>query len=73
MKYGASDIMNSDTKGIDYNCGENKLYREGKDFDTQAKTSSLIEDVPKKQTKTTVDPSVMKMADDYSLYNTSGK
>lgn len=73
MKYSASDIMNSDQKGIDYNCGENNLYREGKDFDTVAKTDVLIEDMPKKQTKTTVDASVMKLADDNSLYNESGK
>ena len=69
MKYGASDIMGSDKKGIDYNCGENNLYREGMDFDTVAKTDSLIEAMPKKQTKTTVDPAVMRMADDDSLYS----
>lgn len=67
------DIMNADKYGIDYNCGENNLYREGKDFDTVAKTDSLIEAMPKKQTKTTVDASVMKLAEDYSLYNESGK
>ena len=49
MKYGASDIMGSDKKGIDYNCGENNLYREGMDFDTVAKTDTLIEAMPKKQ------------------------
>jgi len=73
MKYDASAIMMSDKKGIDYNCGENNLYREGKDFDTVAKTESLIEAMPKKQSKTTVDPSVMSMAGDNSLYNDSGK
>jgi hypothetical protein len=40
------------------------LYREGLEFDTRAKTGVLTEDMPKKQTKTTVDPSVMKMAED---------
>jgi hypothetical protein len=69
MKYSEADIMNADKKGIDYNCGENNLYREKADFDTVAKTDSLIEAMPKKQTKTTVDPSVMKMADDTSLYS----
>jgi len=69
MKYGSSDIMMSDKKGINDNCGENMLVREGMDFDTVAKTDSLIEAMPKKQTKTTVDPSVMRMADDNSLYS----
>jgi hypothetical protein len=69
MKYSEADIMNADKKGIDYNCGENNLYREGMDFDTVAKTDSLIEAMPKKQTKTAVDPAVMRMADDTSLYS----
>lgn len=53
MKYSEADILNSDKKGIDYNCGENNLYREGMEFDTVAKTDVLIEDMPKKQTKPT--------------------
>jgi len=73
MKYDASKIMMSDKKGVDESCGENNLYREGMDFDTVAKTDVLTEDMPKKQTKTTVDASVMAMADDNSLYNESGK
>jgi len=63
------DIMQADTYGIDYNCGENNLVREGLEFDTVAKTDVLTEDMPKKQTKTTVDPAVMRMADDTSLYS----
>lgn len=47
MKYGPSDIMGADKKGIDYNCGENNLYREAADFDTVAKTDVLIESAPK--------------------------
>lgn len=73
MQYSASDIMNSDKKGINDNCGENSLVREGLEFDTVAKTDVLTEDMPKQQTKTTVDASVMKLADDTSLYNESGK
>ena len=69
MKYDASKIMMSDKKGINDYCGENDLVREGMDFDTVAKTDSLIEAMPKKQTKTTVDPAVMRMADDDSLYS----
>ena len=44
--------------------GESKLYREGLEFDTRAKTDVLTEDMPKKQTKTAVDASVMKMAEE---------
>jgi hypothetical protein len=73
MKYSASDIMMSDKKGIDYNCGENNLFREGMDFDTVAKTDVLTQDVPKKQTKPTVTGEIDRLANDYSLYNESGK
>lgn len=73
MKYDAGKIMMSDKKGINDNCGENNLYREGMDFDTVAKTDTLIEAMPKQATKGAVDPSVMKMADDYRLYDESGK
>lgn len=73
MKYGPSDIMMSDKKGIDYNCGENNLYREGMEFDTVAKTDVLTEDMPKKQTKATVTGEIDRLADDFSLYNESGK
>jgi len=73
MKYSASDIMMSDKKGIDYNCGENNLFREGMDFDTVAKTDVLTQDVPKKQTKPTVTGEIDRLANDNSLYNESGK
>jgi hypothetical protein len=62
--YGASYIMGSDKTSVDANMGESKLYREGLEFDTRAKTDVLTEDMPKKQTKTTVDASVMKMAEE---------
>lgn len=58
MKYASSDIMNADKKGIDYNCGENNLYREGKDFDTVAKTDVLIEAAPKTK-KESLDQSIL--------------
>ena len=72
MKYSASDIMMADKKGIDYNCGENNLYREGMEFDTVAKTDVLIENTPKKQTKPTM-TGIDALANDNSLYNDSGK
>lgn len=68
------DIMSSDTYGIDYNCGENNLVREGKDFDTKARTDVLVQDAAKngKGSKPT-DTGIFGMADDMSLYNDSGK
>ena len=59
MKYGPADIMESDKKGIDYNCGENNLFREGKDFDTVAKTDTLIESAPNTGKKTSLDPAIL--------------
>jgi len=63
------DIMNADTYGIDYNCGENNLVREGLEFDTVAKTDVLIEAMPKKQTKPTVTGEIDRLAGDTSLYS----
>jgi len=63
------DIMNADKYGIDYNCGENNLVREGMEFDTVAKTDSLTEDMPKKQTKPTVTGEIDRLAGDTSLYS----
>ena len=62
------DIMNADKYGIDYNCGENNLVREGLEFDTVAKTDALTEDMPKKQTKPTVEASLFAMADDRNYF-----
>jgi len=62
--YGASYIMSSDKTSVDANMGESQLYREGLEFDTRAKTDVLTEDMPKKMSKTAVDSSVMKMAEE---------
>jgi len=62
--FGAAYIMSSDETSVDDQMGADKLYREGLEFDTRAKTDVLTEDMPKKQTKTAVDPSVMKMAEE---------
>jgi hypothetical protein len=70
--YGAGYIMGQDKQSVDQNVGESKLYRQGLEFDTRTKTGVLTEDMPKKQTKPT-DTGMLKMADDNSLYNTSGK
>jgi|TARA_R100000479_G_C6232992_1_gene145924 hypothetical protein len=61
---GTAYIMNSDKVSVDDQGGAAKLYREGLEFDTVAKTGVLTEDMPKKATKTAVDPSVMKMAEE---------
>lgn len=62
--YGAAYIMGADKTSVDANVGESKLYREGLEFDTRAKTDVLTEDMPKKASKQAVDPSVMKMAEE---------
>ena len=62
--YGAAYIMNSPNTSVDDQMGADQLYREGLEFDTRAKTDVLTEDMPKKQTKTTVDASVMRMAEE---------
>jgi len=62
--YGADYIMNSPNTSVDDAMGSDKLYREGLEFDTRAKTDVLTEDMPKKMTKAAVDPSVMRMAEE---------
>ena len=63
MNMGPAYIMASDKTSVDDMMGCNKLYREGLEFDPKAKQGVLTEDMPKKMTKTAVDPSVMKMAE----------
>ena len=62
--YGESYIMNADKTGVDKDEGASMLYREKLEFDTRAKTGVLTEDMPKKQTKATVEASLFKMADE---------
>jgi len=64
LNMGEAYIAGSDKESVDDQKGVNKLYREGLEFDTKAKQGVLTEDMPKKMTKTTVDPSVMKMAEE---------
>jgi hypothetical protein len=61
--YGASYIMNSDKTSVNDPMGSNQLTRESKDFDTKATTDVLIQNTPKKQSKTTVDKSLFTMAE----------
>lgn len=61
------DIMNADKYGIDYNCGENNLVREKMEFDTRAKTDSLIESAPKTG-KESLDSSILNSDKQSALY-----
>jgi len=62
--YGASYVMNADKTSVDKDEGATQLYREGLEFDTRVKTGPIIEAMPKKQTKPTVEASLFKMADE---------
>lgn len=63
------NIMEADTYGIDYNCGENNLVREGKDFDIGIKTEELIVDAGKKGGKQALDQSILNSDKDTALYS----
>jgi len=69
MNYSQADIMNADKKGIDYNCGENNLVREGMDFDTVANTEELIVDAGKKGNKQALDASILNSDKQSALYS----
>ncbi len=64
LNMGEAYIMNSDKVSVDDQMGADKLYREGLEFDTKTAQGVLTEDMPKKMTKTAVDPSVMRMAEE---------
>ena len=62
--YGAAYIMNSPNTSVDDQMGADQLYREGLEFDTKTAQGVLTEDMPKKQTKTAVDGSIMRLAEE---------
>lgn len=64
LNMGEAYIMNSPNTSVDDQMGADKLYREGLEFDTKTAQGVLTEDMPKQQTKTTVDPAVMNMAEE---------
>jgi hypothetical protein len=66
---GAAYIMNSDKESVDDQAGVNQLYREGLEFQTRVKTGPIYEDMPKKQTKPTVEASFNKMAEDRNYFS----
>ena len=63
--YGASYIMGSDKTSVNDPMGSNQLTREGMDFDmSNIGNNELQVDMPKKQSKPTVEASLFKMADE---------
>ena len=63
LNQGAAYIMGSDKVSVNDAQGSDKLYREGVEFTTDAKTDVLTQDMPKKQTKATVEASLFSMAE----------
>lgn len=63
LNMGEGYIMNADKTSVDDQMGAGQLYREGLEFDTKTAQGVLTEDMPKKQSKTTVDGSVFSMAE----------
>ncbi len=67
--YGASYIMNADKTSVNDPMGSNQLTREGKDFDMSNNGNNELQvDMPKKQSKPTVEASLFKMADDKNYF-----
>jgi len=64
LNQGAAYIMGSDKVTIDNPEGSQQLYREAKEFTTEVNPDALQVDMPKKQTKPTVEASLFNMADD---------
>ena len=63
MNQGAAYIMGSDKVSVNDAQGSDKLHREGLDFTTEVNQDALQVDMPKKQTKPTVEASLFAMAE----------
>ena len=68
MNQGAAYIMGSDKTSVDDPMGSNQLHREGLEFSTEVTQDVLQMDMPKKQTKPTVEASFNKMAEDRNYF-----
>ena len=68
LNQGAAYIMGSDKVSVDDAQGSNNLYREGLEFTTSVDQDALQVDMPKKQTKPTVEASLFSMADDRNYF-----
>ena len=63
LNQGAVYIMGSDKVSVDDAQGSTNLYREGLEFTTEVNQDALQVDMPKKQTKPTVEASLFAMAE----------
>ena len=63
MNQGAAYIMGSDKVSVDDAQGSDKLYREGLEFTMEVNQDALQVDMPKKQSKPTVEASLFAMAE----------
>ena len=63
LNQGAAYIMGSDKVSVDDTQGSDKLYREGLEFTMEVNQDALQVDMPKKQTKPTVEASLFAMAE----------
>ena len=63
LNQGAAYIMGSDKVSVDDAQGSTNLYREGLEFTTDVNPDVLTQDMPKKQTKPTVEASLFSMAE----------
>ena len=63
LNQGAAYIMGSDKVSVDDAQGSDKLYREGLEFTTDVNPDVLTQDMPKKQTKPTVEASLFALAE----------
>ena len=68
MNQGAAYIMGSDKVSVDDAQGSDKLYREGLEFTTETNPDVLTQDMPKKQSKPTVEASFNTMAEDRNYF-----
>ena len=63
MNQGAAYIMGSGKVSVNDAQGSNNLYREGLEFTMEVNQDALQVDMPKKQTKPTVEASLFAMAE----------
>ena len=68
LNQGAAYIMGSDKVSVDDAQGSNSLYREGLEFNMEVNQDALQVDMPKKQSKPTVEASLFSMADDKNYF-----
>ena len=67
--YGAAYIMNADKTSVNDPMGSNQLTREGKDFDMSNNGNNELQvDMPKQQSKPTVEASLFAMADEKNYF-----